>query len=130
MNILLGVVLLFAILCAAIAALQAVAINRVAPRTAWRGWLLGWWRFSEISQRAGQSAATQANIYKRAVIACLVFVVFGLVLSGWTINQRPAVTAALDHEILNGQRFDAAGLTDTSYLRPVAPMPGAISLES
>jgi len=130
MSILLGVVLLFAVLCAAIAAAQAVAISRVAPRTEWRGWLLGWWRFGEISQRAGLSASAQAGIYKRSVIACVVFVIFGLVLSGWAINQRNETTAALDQQIPFGLRTDAARLTDNPHLRPVAPMPGALSLES
>jgi hypothetical protein len=125
MSILLGVVLLFAALCAAVAAVQAVAINRVAPAGPWRGWLLGWWRFGEITQRAGHSAAAQAGIYKRAVIACVVFVVFGLLLSGWAANQRAVATASLN---AFDPVFDTAGLVPN--LRPVAPMPGATSLES
>ena len=130
MSILMGVVLLFAVLCGGVAAAQAVAINRVAPAGEWRGWLLGWWRFGEISQRAGLSASAQAAIYKRAVIACLIFVVFGLLLSGWAANQRSMANAALDLPLLSVGRFDTAGLTETTYLRPVAPMPGATSLES
>ncbi len=130
MSILLGVVLLFAVLCAALAAVQAAAINRVAPAGQWRGWLLGWWRFGEIEQRAGVSAALQAGIYKRAVIACVVFVVFGLVLSGWAVNQRSASVAAIRTIFINGSRIDAASLIDKPFLRPVAPLPGATQLES
>lgn len=114
MSILLGVVLLFAVLSGAVAAVQAVAINRV-PAGQWRGWLLGWWRFGEIEQRAGSAEASRVNIYKRAVIACLIFVVFGLILSGWATSQRS-----------DGGLAAATNLN----LRSVATMPGATSLES
>lgn len=129
MSILLGVVLVFAALCAAVAAAQAVAINRAAPAGEWRGWLLGWWRFEEINRRAGTSAAAQAGIYKRAVIACVVFVLFGLLLSGWAVNQRNDAVASAPY-FPNGVRIDTAGLSEISPVRPLAPMPGAISLES
>jgi hypothetical protein len=127
MSILLGVVLLFAVLSGAVAAVQATAINRVAPAGEWRGWLFGWWRFDEISRRAGLSASAQAGIYKRAVIACVIFVLFGLILSGWALNQRNTLTAAIDYPL--GLQNSVAH-TDISHLRPVAPMPGATSLES
>ena len=93
MTILLGVVLLFAALSAVLAAMQATAISRLAPAGQWRGWLFGWWRFAEIEQRAGLAGESQAAIYKRAVIATLVFVVLGLILSGWAVNERPSGAA-------------------------------------
>lgn len=130
MTILLGVVLLFAVLSGAAAAAQAVAINRVAPAGEWRGWILGWWRFGEVERRAGTAGAQQFGIYKRAVIACVAFVLLGLILSGWAANQRSMAVAILTNSDFIGQRFDTAGLIDHSYFRSVASMPGAISLES
>ncbi|SMQ64798.1 hypothetical protein SAMN06295905_1063 [Devosia lucknowensis] len=82
MNVLLGVVLLFAVLSAVLAAVQAVAISRMAQAGEWRGWLFGWWRFADVEQRAGLAGEAQAAIYKRAVIAFVVFVLLGLLLSG------------------------------------------------
>lgn len=82
MTILLGVVLLFAILSAVLAAVQAAAISRLAPAGQWRGWLFGWWRFGEIEKRAGLAGEAQAAIYKRAVIAFIAFLLLGLVLGG------------------------------------------------
>jgi hypothetical protein len=130
MSILLGVVLLFAALSVALAAGQAVAISRLAPAGQWRGWLFGWWRFGEISQRAGLAGEVQAAIYKRAVIAALAFVILGLVLSGWVVNQRPDGAAQITPKKLNGWRIDTAALSPHSILRPVASMPGAILVES
>ena len=130
MTILLGVVLLFAALSAVLAAVQATAITRLAPAGQWRGWLFGWWRFAEIEQRAGLAGEAQAGIYKRAVIAALAFVIIGLILSGWMVNQRPAGDAALGPKTLTGWRIEAAALSPNSLLRPEAPMPGAISVES
>jgi len=79
----LGVILAFAVLSAIVAAAQAVAISRLAPAGEWRGWLLGWWRFAEITQRAGLSGEANAAVYKRAVIAFIAFLLLGLVLSGF-----------------------------------------------
>jgi hypothetical protein len=130
MTILLGVVLLFAALSAVMAALQAVAISRLAPRGQWRGWLFGWWRFAEVEQRAGLAGEAQAAIYKRAVIATVAFVIIGLVLSGWVVNQRPDGAAAAEPKTLNGRRIDTAAQSPDFLLRPVAPAPGAFSVES
>ena len=130
MTILLGVVLLFAVLSAALAALQAAAISRLAPADQWRGWLFGWWRFAEVEQRAGLAGEAQAAIYKRAVIAAVAFVILGLVLSGWTVNQRPAGATATAPKTSNGWRIDTAALNPNSSIRPLASMPGAILVES
>ncbi|MCP8882226.1 hypothetical protein NIM87_01790 [Devosia sp. XJ19-1] len=130
MSILLGVVLLFAALSVALAAGQAMAISRLAPQVEWRGWLFGWWRFGEISQRAGLSGEVQAAVYKRAVIAAVAFVILGLVLSGWVVNQRPNGAAETTSKKLTGWRIDAAVLNLNSSIRPVASMPGAILVES
>ena len=130
MTILLGVVLLFAAFSAVVAAVQATAISRLAPAGQWRGWLFGWWRFAEIEQRAGLAGEAQAAIYKRAVIAAIAFVILGLVLSGWVVNQRPSGAAEITPKKSNGWRIDTAGLVPNSILRPVASMPGAILVES
>ncbi len=130
MTILLGVVLLFAVLSVALAAVQASAISRLAPAAPWRGWLFGWWRFAEIEQRAGLAGEAQAAIYKRAVIVAVAFVILGLILSGWTVNQRPQGTAQVVPTISNGWRVDTAALNLYSSIRPMAPMPGAILVES
>ncbi|WP_297104718.1 hypothetical protein [uncultured Devosia sp.] len=130
MTILLGVILLFAALSAVLAAVQAVAISKLAPAQAWRGWLFGWWRFAEIERRAGLAGEAQAGIYKRAVMAALAFGLLGLILSGWMVNQRPAGAADVSSRKLNGWRIDAAALSPNSSIRPLASMPGAILVES
>ena len=130
MTILLGVVLLFAALSAVLAAVQATAISRLAPAGEWRGWLFGWWRFAEVEQRAGLAGEAQAGIYKRAVIATVAFVILGLILSGWAVNQRPSGAAQAEPKKLNGWRVDYAAYSPNSLLRPVAPTPGAFSVES
>ena len=129
MSILLGVILLFAVLTLVVAVMQAVAIVRVAPASErLAGFMpLGWWKFRQLEQKAGPAAAAPLNIYKRAVIAFLVFLLLGVVLSGWAVNQRPTpATAALgtDTSIV---RSEFAFNTD---LRRVATMPGALFLES
>lgn len=131
MTFLLGVIVLFAALSAVIAAGQAVAINRVAPAGGfgWRKWLFGWWRFPAIDAMAGEAGAANAGIYKRAIIAGIVFLVLGLILSGWSVSQRSGGTAFLLPHLTNAVRFDTAQLQH-SILRPVAPMPGAILVES
>ena len=130
MSILLGVVLIFALLSATVAAMQAMAISKLAPSNSWRGWILGWWRFGEISQRAGLAGEEQAAIYKRAVIAAVTFVVLGLILSSWTVNQRSGATAHLAPTQPIGQRLQSVALNDNDFLRSVATMPGAIPVES
>lgn len=130
MTILLGVVLLFAVLSAGLAAAQAMAISRLAPGAPWRGWLFGWWRFAEVEGRAGSAGASTFAVYKRAVIATLAFVILGLVLSGWVVNQRPAGAAQIEQKKLNGWRIDTAALNQNPSIRPLATMPGAILLES
>jgi hypothetical protein len=130
MNIVLGVIVLFAILAAVMAAVQALAISKLAPAGQWRGWLAGWWRFAEVEQRAGLAGEAQAAIYKRAVIIALVFVVLGLILSGWVVNQRPSGAAEAAPNKLNGWRIDTAALNHDYIFRPMATMPGANSLES
>ena len=130
MSILLGVVALFAVLSAVIAAGQAVAICRLAPPSGWRDWAFGWWRFDAIEARAGLSGEVQAAIYKRAVIACIAFVILGLILSGWAANQRPAGTASLAPQKINDWRVLPARYADNLMLRPAAPLPGAALLES
>lgn len=88
MSILLGVIALFAILSLIVAAVQAVAIVRLAPAGERLGsyMLLGWWKFGQLERKAGPAAAPHLNIYKRATIAFLVFIVLGVVLSGIAIR--------------------------------------------
>ena len=129
MSVLLGVILLFAVLTLVVAVMQAVAIVRVAPVSAnLAGFMpLGWWKFRQLEQKAGPAAAPQLNIYKRAVIAFIVFLVLGVALSGWTVNQRSApVTAAIGKDM----SVAPVDFTFNSDLRRVATMPGAAILES
>jgi len=116
MSILLGVILLFALLTLVIAVMQAVAMVRLAPASAdLAGFMpLGWWKFRQLEQRAGPAAAEKLRIYKRAVVAFLVFLVLGLVLSFWSMNQS---------------RSDAT-LAFTADLSRAATMPGTPTLES
>ena len=116
MGILLGVVALFAALTLLVAVVQARAMVRVAAQPDLASFFpLGWWKFGALEARSGARAASHLRIYKRAVIAFVVFVVLGLVLSGWAANNRavPAGVAALS--------FSLASLPATG--------PGALSLE-
>jgi hypothetical protein len=133
MGILLGVIMLFAVLSGLLAAGQAVSISRIptASGPGWRDWVFSWWRFDRIAGWAGLSGEVQAAIYKRAVIACLVFVILGLILSGWVVNQRQASTPVSAATPLNDWRvLPAAQFAEQFELRRVAPMPGNTILES
>ena len=131
MAILLGVIALFAILSAAVAVGQAVAISKLSPAGKWQDWTFGWWRFDAITKRAGLSGEEQAAIYKRAVIACLAFLIAGLLLSGWASSQRNnATTSTASLHKLTDWRALPARFAETNLLRRVATMPGATILES
>jgi hypothetical protein len=128
MSILLGVIALFAILSLVVAAIQAVAIVRLAPAGERLGsyMLLGWWKFGQLEQKAGPAAAEHIAIYKRAAIAFIVFIVLGVALSGWAINQRPApASASAEPRLINDPRVIPAQFALNTDLRRVAPMPGA-----
>ena len=128
MSILLGVIALFAILSLVVAAIQAVAILRLAPAGERLGsyMLLGWWKFGQLEQKAGPAAAEHIAIYKRAAIAFIVFIVLGVALSGWAINQRPApASASAEPRLINDPRVIPAQFALNTDLRRVAPMPGA-----
>jgi len=131
MSILLGVIALFAILSLIVTVIQAVAIIRLAPASERLGsyMLLGWWKFGQIEQKAGPAAAAHLNIYKRAAIAFLVFVVLGVTLSGWTINQAPAPTSATAKPgLINDPRILSAKFAFNTDLRRAATMPGALKI--
>lgn len=131
MGILLGVIMLFAILSGALAAGQAVAISRMMPASGpgAKDWLFGWWRFDRITGWAGLSGEEQAAIYKRAVIACLAFSIFGLILSGWAVNQRQGA-ATVGAVSQSDWRVLPARPAEHFEIRRVATMPGAPILES
>lgn len=122
MNALLGVIVLFTVVALAIAIVQAVAIVRLAPASEQIGsfFPLGWWKFGQIEAKAGPQAAGPLAIYKRAVIAFVVFLVLGLILSGFAAN-RPAPAESTTAVIQSHPEIPA---------RRVAAMPGAPSLES
>lgn len=132
MAFLLAAVSLFALLSGGIAAGQAVALTRQAATggPTWRDWAFGWWRFDAIAARAGLAGEEQVAIYKRSVIACVVFVVLGLILSGWVTNQQTPVSAAVSAAPINDWRVLPARLAEHFELRRVAPMPGVTMLES
>jgi hypothetical protein len=133
MSVLLGVIVLFAALSLIIAAAQAAAIVRVAPVGARLASFLplGWWKFRQLRAKAGPAAARPLNIYMRAVIAFLVFMAMGLIVSGWTLIQTPAPDAAASApKLINDWRVIPAEFAFNSDLRRVAIMPGALMLES
>src|SRR3546814_445840 len=104
MSVLLGVIVLFAVLALVVAVIQAVAIVRAAPAGAdLAGFMpLGWWKFSQLEAKAGAAAAPSLIIYKRSVIAFIVFLLLGLFLSGWVSNQTPApATASAEPRLIN-----------------------------
>ena len=128
MSILLGVIALFAILSLVVAAMQAAAIIRAAPASERLGsyMLLGWWKFGQLEQKAGSAAAEHLAIYKRAAIAFIVFVVLGVALSGWAVNQAPApASASVEPRLINDPRVIPAEFALNTDLRRVATMPGA-----
>jgi len=107
MTVLLGVIALFALLTLGMAVFQAMAIVRLSPASNRLGnyFLLGWWKFNRIEAQIGPDAAPHLNIYKRAVIAFVVFIVLGVMLSGWAINaQRPAQSAAAEPILITDPR--------------------------
>ncbi len=122
MSALLGVIVLFTVLALAIAVVQAIAITRLAPASERIGsfFPLGWWKFGQIEAKAGPQAARPLAIYKRAVIAFAIFLVLGLILSGWSAN-RPAQAESTTAFVQSNPEIPA---------RRVAAMPGAPSLES
>ena len=128
MSILLGVIVLFAVLCGVVAVVQAVAVVRVAPASEnLSGFMpLGWWKFSQLETKAGPAATQPLNIYKRAVIGFVTFVLLGLILSGWTINQTPApASASAEPRLINDPRVIPAQFAFNTDTRRVATMPGA-----
>lgn len=129
MNVLLGVISLFALLSLVVAVIQGMAVLRLAPAHERLASFmpLGWWKFRQLAAKAGPSAAEPLNIYKRAVIAFLVFLVLGMILSGWTINQRPSAPATT---ALAPKLTDTIDYAFSSDLRRVAVMPGALILRS
>jgi len=88
MQILAGIVALFAILSLALAIREAVAIVRLSPASTGLGnyFLLGWWKFGELEARIGPDAQPHMMIYKRSAIAFVVFVIIGVVLGGLSSN--------------------------------------------
>jgi hypothetical protein len=89
MTILFGVIGAFAAMAWVVAVIQAVAIVRLAPKGEKLAsyFALGWWKFKQIEAKAGPASVPHLMIYQRAVIAFLVFVVLGLVLSGWAVSM-------------------------------------------
>ncbi|MET3925388.1 hypothetical protein [Devosia sp. 2618] len=128
MSVLLGVILLFAVLCLIVAAMQVAAIIKLAPASEHLGQFLpfGWWKFRQIEAKAGPAAAQNVNIYKRAVIAFVAFAILGLILSAWAVNRSPTAVASL--HIINGSQ--PADFAFNSDLRRVAIVPGTLILES
>lgn len=133
MSILLGVIVLFAVLSLIVAVMQAVAFMRVAPAGARLGAFmpLGWWKFRQLRAKAGPAAAQPLNVYMRAVIAFLIFIALGLIVSGWTLVQAPgAAMAATKPRPINDWRVIPAEFAQKTDNRRVANMPGALILES
>src|SRR5215217_604577 len=132
MTILVGVIGLFAILSWVVAVIQALQIVRLAPKGERLGsyFALGWWKFDKIEAMAGPASVPHLQIYKRAVAAFLVFVVLGVVLSGWMASQIPQAPATATSELLDDPRIIPAEFAFNADLRRAAAVPGAITLES
>jgi len=129
MTILLGVIALFALVTLLLAVQQGRAIVLAAPKSAELGsfMVLGWWKFRQLKAKAGPAAAPQLMIYQRAVIAFLVFVILGVILSGWTASRPQATTVSLLETVAVPTQF--AFIVEMPARR-VAEMPGAQLLES
>ena len=100
MQILAGIVALFAILSLALAIREAIAIVRLSPAsTGLRNYfLLGWWKFGELEAKIGPEAHPHLTIYKRAAIAFIVFVVIGVVLGGVSSNMASRAATVADRD--------------------------------
>ena len=94
MTFLLAAISLFALLSGILAAGQARTITQMAAMKG-QDWLFGWWRFDAIAAKAGLAGEEHAAAYKRSVIAFVVFLVLGLLLSGWIASQQNAVPATV-----------------------------------
>ena len=103
MSVLLGVIAVFALLSLLVAAVQAAAMIRQAPAGAQLGsfMVLGWWKFAALQTKAGPAASAYVDIYKRAAIAFLVFIVLGVLLSGWAVNQGRGAQATTSSLLIN-----------------------------
>ena len=131
MSMLLGVIAGFALLSLVVAVMQAVKMVQLAPAREELGsfMVLGWWKFARLEAKAGPAAAQHVEIYKRAAIAFLIFIVLGVILSGWVVNQRPVQPAGTTADLINDPRVIPADLAFNTDLRRVA-MPGAPLVES
>jgi len=131
MSMLLGVIAGFALLSLVVAVMQAVRMVRLAPAREELGpfMLLGWWKFNRLAAKAGPAAAQHVQIYQRAAIAFLVFIVLGVILSGWAVNQAAMPPAPVTSGLLVNPAGAPADLAFNTHLRRVA-MPGAPLVES
>ena len=131
MSMLLGVIAGFAVLSLTVAIIEARRMVRLAPAHEALGafMLLGWWKFGRLEAKAGPAAAPHFGIYKRAAIAFIVFIVLGVMLSGWAVNQRPGPVASAASGLINDPRVLPADFAFNADLRRVA-MPGAPLVES
>lgn len=83
MGILLIVIAVFALFSLVLAVREAITIVRLSPAATglknlfWFGWL----RFGTIEGQISAAAKPHLEIYKRTVVAFVVFVVLGLALS-------------------------------------------------
>jgi hypothetical protein len=127
MSILLGVIVLFAVLSLIVAVMQAVAFIRLAPAGAQLGAFmpLGWWKFRRLRAKAGTAAEQPLKAYMRAVIAFLVFIALGLIVSGWALVQAPTADMAATSHPINDWRVIPAQFAFNIDHRRVATGPGA-----
>ncbi|UJW86139.1 hypothetical protein [Devosia sp. SL43] len=128
MLILAGVIGLFASLSWIVAVIQAIRIVQLTPKGEKMGsyFALGWWKFDQIAAKAGPASVPVLETYKRAVIAFLVFVILGVLLSGWMASQTPPATATTTG-LINDPRIIPAEFAFNSEFRRVA-MPGASNI--
>ncbi|MGV8854796.1 MAG: hypothetical protein ACOH2L_09095 [Devosia sp.] len=131
MSMLLGVIAVFALLSLIVAAIQAAAIIKLAPAGERIGsfMVLGWWKFASLQTKAGPTAAEHVQIYTRAAIAFLIFVILGVILSGWAVSQSPAVPTAATSSLTTNPGSVPVDYAFTTDLRRVA-MPGVPLSES
>jgi hypothetical protein len=133
MTILFGVIGAFAILSGLVAVMQAMRIVQLAPKGERMAsyFALGWWKFGQIQAKAGPVSASHVQIYQRAVIAFLAFVILGLLLSGWMINAgKSSADAATTSQLHTDPRIMPTDFAVNPELSRVATMPGTPVVES
>ncbi|MEO5805626.1 hypothetical protein [Devosia sp.] len=90
MAILLGVIGVFALFSLVLSVREAVAMVKLSPKADKLGqlFLFGWLRFGTLESMVSAEALPHLQIYKRTVVAFIVLITLGLLLSGYANSLK------------------------------------------